>query len=465
MSTAPATGAPSASNSSTSVSTSSISALERLRHAAHGEEGEEDDAMHKAMGLEDDDQELDLADLIAGLDKLSFTVPNEPFGADPRFLLEEGNSSITLANNGFLQAEFAKDKFASMFARADKWYRTVGATDEELAQISADFVQHIEEFQTSKSKFEPIYVRDAERTYITEYRRLLLCHFLTFVQKRALKGDYHQGVSMIAGFLLIFLPVPKVIAMLCAASTQPRFIPDVWRSVSIACVTDGYVLEHLLEKHWPSAFAAVKQHRAIPELYASKFWCALGLHVLSFRSLSRFFDDFWSPLGVLALFKLALLAITRQEKELAACASVDKVLELLRFDRDVVSYARSDELMAGLGSGLVAEPDAAADVTPDLARINQVVQSELGDPERLKELRKAMYDKHLAAKFADEKEPEKAPDCARPECKKPEGTGYYYCLECKMHLCDDCGYSAWNGHNDDDHNVRLNDDLEEGDKD
>lgn len=382
-----------------------------------------------------------------------------PLLDDPNCLEEEAVSSITLANNNFLQDEHAKDNFESMFQRANKWCTSSGVTEEEVEETREKYIAHLNEFVNRKDvEFDRIFVRDSERSFNTREHRVALCHVLTYLQENHLGGDYHQGLSMLIAFLMFFLETPKVIAMAVRAASHERFIPKVWRSQSVASAIDGYVFDVLLKEHFPHIFSHVKSIGLIPELYIYKYWCALSIHVLPFQSLVRLLDDFWGELGVVALFKLNFITFAAQEKEILACRTMDTLLQRLRFDPLVASFEDTNNFLFQMSS-----PEALEEQTWR-STIDKAV-SGLLEPGKLAALRAEAYDVNLRARMERAEEVTKAdeieiPSCQRDGCEDPIKKGDYFCLDCKIHLCEDCAYSKWAEHDDDEHDVRMNEDVD-----
>lgn len=382
-----------------------------------------------------------------------------PLMTEENGLEEEVISSITLADNNFLRTEFEKDQFESMYLRANKWCSDAGVTDEEVAETKEKYLNHLNEFINRPDvEFDRIFVRDSERSYNTRPHRVALCHVLTYLKEHHLEGDYHQGLSMLISFLMFFLETPKVIAMAVRAATQERFVPKVWRSQSVAAATDGYVFDALLQEHFPTIYSHVKSIGLIPELYIYKYWCGMSIHVLPYQSLVRMLDEFWGELGVLALFKVNFVTFVSQQQEIMACRTMDKLLERLRFDPLVVGFSEVNNFVYEIDTPAKLEEQKWRD------SIDKIIH-DLKSTGKLASLRSAAYDKHLRTRMERAAETTKAeevtiPACAKEGCEDADLKGDYFCLDCKIHLCEDCAYSTWGEHDDNEHDVRTNEDID-----
>lgn len=412
----------------------------------------------------------DIASLEAQLAQVSLeepvdfdrSVPSfEPLTKSPTFVAEEHNSPIALLNNHFFEDQAKKDNFAFMYARAMKWAAGADVDEAVAVETGIAFTEHIVKFNAEKKQFERIFIRDGERSFNEPKHRIALCHALTFLQERVLNNDYHQGLSMIVSFLMCFLPLPHVLAMIIKA--QKSLITDVWRSQSVVAATDGYVFEKILSEEYPAVFTHLRKHYVIPELYTSKYWCAFALHILPFQSLSVLFDQFWCGEGVLALFRLMLLVVASQEKAILAANGTDTVLELMSLDHKVLTASHVNRIIYNVDADGVAATEHSEEEAAYRNKVEKIVDS-LRDKDVLQAKRTEAYTVNIlprVARATADFAKEKTPDCGREECSNREEQGFYYCLQCKIHLCEDCAYSAWGDHNDDDHDVRMNEDLDD----
>ena len=143
---------------------------------------------------------------------------------DPTFWQKEKECSLLKAEvqAGFLKRHEASN-YEELFAIARGWCTTLGLTDAEIAAERAAFDAQAGDPDFA---FERIFERDADRTFKDRGNRVRLMHILTLVQAR-LEGDYHQGVSMVVGFLLLTLDAGRVLAVVARLLSDPRFIPQV----------------------------------------------------------------------------------------------------------------------------------------------------------------------------------------------------------------------------------------------
>lgn len=379
------------------------------------------------------------------------------------FLPDEHNGPIALLNNQFWQQQQALDGYVSIKERALTWFNATSTTPERLAEIEADFTQDINTMIADpEAQFDRIFIRDAERCFNAPKRRNALCHILTYLKKVTLQGDYHQGLCMMCSFLSCFLTAPQVIAM--GIYANENYLNAVWRSQSVATATDGYVLFDMLEKSANPTHNKLVQHfkkvYIIPEMFVSKYWCALAVHLLPFQSIIHLFDRFWAQKqGVLALYELIFIVLFGQVDAIMKTTTTDKALEFVALDHKVLTPTFVNELTYLYPNGDV----------PDYAKDAAAMIEQIKDKQVLEEKRTIAFALNIEPRIARSTQDFAAltaaqPNCQRAECEDKEESGYYYCLDCKIHLCENCAYSAWDGHNDNDHDVRMNEDVSDTDE-
>jgi len=430
---------------------------------------------------------MSVEELTAGLSALSIaeSKPNafEPFLKDPAAFGEEEDAPIMLRAHRFLHAEKKKDNFESMYKRALEWCTSIGVTDADVAEARSLLEKQVKDFESDPdAKFEHIIYLDSVRALNSPERRKQLCHVLTTLRNGTLGKDYHQGLSIICAFLMLFLEAPRVVAMIIKANTNPKYIPDVWKAESVMSAASGYTLHEILQADFADLHKLLTSAGVIPELYASKFWCALGIHILPFQSLVLFFDDFWKS-GNIAIYRLVLKLLLRREETIRAHPTVDKILEYVRLDPVSTTADEANKIVFNLSPEVVPEnenPEGKTEPEPEteeskqkakaeqaaydevIARVDNVLSS-WQENDKLATTRQRIIDVTLSKRIerANQDLSTEVPNCAsdKPDCENREATGFYYCLTCKKHMCEDCAYSAWDGHNDDDHEVRVNEEL------
>eukprot|EP00461_Guttulinopsis_vulgaris_P001303 UN01303 len=267
---------------------------------------------------------------------------------------------------------------------------------------------------------------------------------------------------MMCSFLYCFLTAPQVIAM--GIYANEKLLPQVWKSQSVATATDGYVLFDMLEKSSNPKHNAIIQHfkkvYIIPEMFVSKYWCALSVHLLPFQSLVHFYDRFWTEKqGVLALYEVIFIVLFGQYDAILKTTTTDKTLELIALDHKVLTPTFVNELTYLYPNGEV----------PTYAVEAKEIVATIADKQVLEEKRTIAFALNIEPRIARSQQDfakltAKQPDCQHDECEDKEESGYYYCLQCKIHLCEACGYSSWGEHNDDDHDVRMNEDVSDCDE-
>jgi hypothetical protein len=245
-----------------------------------------------------------------------------------------------------------------------------------------------------------------------------------------------------------------------AIHANEQLLPQVWKSQSVATAVDGYVLFQMLETSDNKKHNDIVQHfkkvYIIPEMFVSKYWCALAVHLLPFQSIVTLFDRFWTQSGVLALYEAIFIVLFGQYDAIMKTITTDKLLELIALDHKVLSQTYVNNLTYCYPDGIV----------PDYAKEAKEIVQQLDNKAILQACRDDAFHTHIEPRIARStqdfaKLTAAEPDCQRDECGNKSEQGFYFCMDCKVHLCEDCAYSAWRDHNDDEHDIRINDDVED----
>lgn len=356
------------------------------------------------------------------------------FLLSPSFEAEEADAPILIADRGFVARERSAGRLDRLIETAGGWLESAGVSADEIDAEAANLAEHVEAWRREGRDFDRIFVRDAERAFRSAERQEAMMHVLTIMQNRL--GDYHQGLGLVAAFLLLTLDSPRVLALLTRAATDERYVPEIWRAESIASATDGYVLWDLAEREVPAARAALARHRVLPETLVQKWFCALSVHVLPFEALFPFFTRFFSE-GRLALFRLGLSILDRFQIALGEVGEQYEVYELLRLDFD----AQPERVTDGAAADIVsAEALDAYDLD--------------GFAPQLPGLREAAFDKHLRARI----EAANASLQRNTDMQKCQFCGDVdsddFCTVCEKLICDDCRDANAGEHDEDEHPVR-----------
>lgn len=253
-------------------------------------------------------------------------------------------------------------------------------------------------------------------------------------------------MSIVIGFLWIVLPLKKVLALCYKANTNPFYIPEVWKIQSVTGATDGYIVETLLQQKYPELLQHCKSIGLLPEQYIYKVWCALGIHVLPFSILLSLLNSFWL-LGAKGLFLWQIKIFYLQNDIILQTKNIQEILQYLRLDPNVVSYNKSIEIFN------------------DISYDNDILDSidkYIPNTEQLIKIRSEHYDKYLRARVETVQAPtvDTTPDCQNSSCEESKHQGFYFCIDCKLHLCETCAYSIQGTHDDNIHEVCPNEELE-----
>jgi len=108
---------------------------------------------------------------------------------------------------------------------------------------------------------ERIIKHDAERIYSDPERRKTLVKLLSCYENHF--KDYHQGLGLTCGFLLLILPEQDVANIVSVAASDQKYIPGYWCAEPVAGARDAYVWEYLLQQHHPEVAAHLRKKRSI----------------------------------------------------------------------------------------------------------------------------------------------------------------------------------------------------------
>jgi hypothetical protein len=176
-----------------------------------------------------------------------------------------------------------------------------------------------------------IIYHDAERTFLNPERRKTLVKILSCYEHQF--NDYHQGLSLTCGFLLLSLREQDVLDIITLLATEPKYIVDYWKAEPVAGARDANVWEYMLQKHNPDIAAHLTLRRIIPEVFYQKWFIALTINVLPFQPLFNFFEYFLSQ-GYIYLFKFGLSLVSTYKSEILS--GVDhQILQILRIDKEM----------------------------------------------------------------------------------------------------------------------------------
>jgi len=304
--------------------------------------------------------------------------------ADDKFWEEESEAPLLLSNLDFLGPQTSHD-VEGILARVAKWPELSGA------DMEATIPERPEE------EVPRILTADAERTFATKRYREQLIDLLHTIHGHF--GDYHQGLGYVASFLSLVMERDRVIRLLLHLNSNERFMPGYWKAAPPAYVRDSKVFERLLAETYPDIAQKLRSAGVVPEAYASKWFVGLNIHVLPFRSLFNFIENYLQY-GHIYLFQFALQLVAKVSDELMATPPTDiaRMFALLRLDPSVLPERNSDPEF------FVDDIAKALAIDVDMDKVNAWRKEEMAKIEaqlaRIKALEKEDSDDEIT--FSDE---------------------------------------------------------------
>ncbi|VWU48524.1 GTPase-activating protein, putative [Hepatocystis sp. ex Piliocolobus tephrosceles] len=245
---------------------------------------------------------------------------------------------------------------------------------------------------------------DAERTFSTEENRSLLIEVLQSIYP--VINDYHQGLSFVASFLLLFLKPKEVITII--TGLHKYYVPGYFKAMPKAYVRDARVFMSILNIFYPHIYKHIEK-LITPEAFVSKWFIGLNVHVLTFESLMLFFEHFLKE-GTIFLFKYSIALCKNLENEIMKTNDVSRILSLLRLDQKVFpnDYKKSKD--DEVGHFFLNIINDACKVDMEKINLNElrqeaIKQMELEEERRKQiEMERALSDDEIV--FSDEEEEE-----------------------------------------------------------
>ncbi|SOV13940.1 GTPase-activating protein, putative [Plasmodium sp. gorilla clade G2] len=233
-----------------------------------------------------------------------------------KFWDEEKDAPILKRNANYINRENCE----YICKRAEHFY------DIMLSYIKEDINVEIKEDCNDKEILRIIKL-DAERTFNKEENRKLLIQVLQSIYP--ITNDYHQGISFISSFLLLFLEPKDVVKII--TGLHKYYLPGYFKAMPKAYVRDSRVFLSILNIFHPKLYEHIK-NLITPEAFVSKWFIGLNVHVLTFESLMLFFENLLKE-GEIFLFKYSIALCKTLEKEIINTSDVSKLLALLRLDQ------------------------------------------------------------------------------------------------------------------------------------
>jgi hypothetical protein len=223
--------------------------------------------------------------------------------------------------------------------------------------------------EEAREGIDRIFVADADRTFRAPATRARFVALLSHLSDRF--GDYHQGLSYVASFLLLTqgkdgagegADFDRVAALIEALNDSDFYLADYWAAEAVRFATDAHVFAALLKTADPELSEHLGKACLSPDTYCQKWFVGLCVHVLPFRSLFPFADAFFAR-GIEFLFAFALALCRTLRDRLLAAKGPGELLALLRLDKAAFAGGGPEKSAAEFES-VCAEIVAAAVAAP-----------------------------------------------------------------------------------------------------
>lgn len=175
----------------------------------------------------------------------------------------------------------------------------------------------------------PILHRDVERTFVSQLNRSKLLRVLHTLSEYF--NDYHQGLSYVAGLMLLVLDEESTVRILVELDSNPNYVQGYWRHEAVQFATDSYVFAAMMKHFLPAIDDHLHWRSIFPETYCQKWFVGFFVHVFPFQQLFSYFTTFCRH-GYQYLFQIALSLLQQLQHVILECDDVASVYGLLRFD-------------------------------------------------------------------------------------------------------------------------------------
>ncbi|GAB65616.1 TBC domain containing protein [Plasmodium cynomolgi strain B] len=306
---------------------------------------------------------------------------------------EEKDAPILKRNGNYIN----KENCEYVCKRAEHFYEIM------LSYIKEEIDVEIRENCNDKEILRIIKL-DAERTFNKEENRSLLIEVLQSIYP--ITNDYHQGISFISSFLLLFLEPREVVKII--TGLHRYYLPGYFKAMPKAYVRDSRVFLSILNHFHPNLYEHIK-NLITPEAFVSKWFIGLNVHVLTFESLMLFFEHLLKE-GEIFLFKYSIALCRTLELEIMNTNDVSKLLALLRLDQKLFpnDYKKSEAQKIGDFFLNIIEASLKVDMTNiDLDKLREEACEQMRlEEERRKqiEMERLLTDDEII--FSDEEEEE-----------------------------------------------------------
>jgi len=230
-----------------------------------------------------------------------------------------------------------------MMSRARGWVDLVdskGDVDFDMLRAEKVSEEHIRIFR-----------RDAERTYVpkddpevdkrTKARQDKHVENLKLIVSEV--KDYHQGLGYVAAFLGLLLDSEEVVKVALYLHRSTKYSAGYFMGAPQAFVADAKVMYKILEKQRPDLHKHLLSKGVLPEMFASKWFVGLCLHVLPFECLFEFYENFLTH-GAEYIFKFAIRYMSEFESVLMEAKTTSAIMTILRAEDEKADWKLPHEL-------------------------------------------------------------------------------------------------------------------------
>ncbi|GIX61826.1 GTPase-activating protein, putative [Babesia caballi] len=225
---------------------------------------------------------------------------------------------------------------------------------------------------------ERIFRLDAERTFIAEENREVLCRNLNRVFSHV--GDYHQGEGFVIAFLSLFLSSDDVVRLV--VHLHKHQLRGYFSCMPEAYVRDARVLMKLLEERNEKLHNHV-EGLLVPETFCSKWFIGMNVHVLPFEHVVTYIGRVMTR-GETYIFSFGLAFLLFHADAILGCSDVSRILQLLRLDEAIMPEESQREEIYGGILGLADETEVEEE---KLSQLRRDVEEELAKQKESREKR------------------------------------------------------------------------------
>jgi len=285
---------------------------------------------------------------------------------------------------------------------------------------------------------ERIHRKDADRTFNTEPKRVLLISMLKVLEDSL--GDYQQTMSYVSGILLLFFEPKMVFEMMYVLGRHPRYnMEGYWRGEAVKQGIDAYVLFEIVKKVNPELCAHLRATGVTADTFIQKWFGGLAVQVMPTEHLIEFWTQFFRH-GFRYLFKFLIALLQTLSPLLLATEEPHVLFEILRVERVRQFWS----VIPGADQCATTDDKVSCFFVKVLGDANSI--GKLFDIEAIdfQKEREYAFERHLRKRFmnaaiavrwegalVEDKDNE---DCAL--CN--DGFGDYWCSDCELPLCDHC---------------------------